>query len=422
MRVAHLLRKYNPSEWGGTESVMLQLTAEMAKLGVESVVYAPRLSPGTAPPDPLAAAGCTVRRFKARVPIWGISPERKRQMVAVGGNVVSFGLAGSLWREKGVDVIHSHALGRLGAIGRLVARARGIPFVVSIHGGAYDVPSELRAELRRPGAGGWDWGRSLGFILRSRRLMDQADAIIALNPREAALVRERHPGRRVLVEPHGIPTALFARECRGAAQEAFPGMKGREVLLVLGRIDPTKNQAWLIAEAGELARRHPKALLVLAGPFTDREYAEALRSRIARDGLQGSVMMVGSLPFGDPRLIGLLQEARAVIVPSVSETFGMVILEAWAAGTPVVSSRTSGASALVDEGVNGLLFDLGSPATFHVAVGRVLAQPDLAARWGMAGRAKAIDHYDSSVSAGRMRELYGELIDEKNALRHSKGR
>jgi len=330
MRVAHLLRKYDPSEWGGTESVMLQLTAEMAKLGVESIVYAPRVSPGPAQSDPLAAAGCTVRRFRAFVPIWGISPERKRQMVAVGGNMVSFGLAGSLWREKGVDIIHSHALGRLGAIGRFVARARRIPFVISIHGGAYDIPPELRAELRRPATGGWDWGRSLGFILRARRLIDQADAIITLNPLEAALVRERHPGARVLIEPHGIPTGLFSREGRPAAEEAFPGLKGRDVLVILGRIDPTKNQAWLIAEAAELARRHPRALLVLVGPFTDREYAAALLSRIARDGLQGIVMMSGSLPFGDLRLVGLLQVARAVIVPSVSETFGMVILEAWA--------------------------------------------------------------------------------------------
>jgi starch synthase len=402
--------------------VMLQLTAEMAKLGVESVVYAPVVPPGMARSDPLADAGCTVRRFRACVPIWGISAERKRQMVAVGGNVVSFGLAGSLWGERGVGVIHSHALGRLGAIGRLVARARRIPFVISVHGGAYDVPAQLQAELRRPAAGGWDWGRSLGFILRSRQLMDQADAIITLNPREAALVRQRHPERRVLVEPHGIPTGKFIRECRPAAEEAFPELKGREVLLVLGRIDPTKNQAWLIAEAAELARRHPKALLVLAGPFTDREYAATLQSRIASGGLQGSVMMIGSLPSGDPRLVGLLQTARAVIVPSVSETFGMVILEAWASGTPVVSSRTSGASALVEEGVNGLLFDLMAPATFHSAVDRVLDHAETAVQWGAAGRAKAIANYDSTVSAGRMKELYGSLIEEKNALRHSKGR
>ena len=90
-------------------------------------------------------------------------------MVAVGGNVLSFDLISSLWREPGLDVIHSHALGRLGAIGRLVARTRRLPFVLSVHGGAYDLPAEVRRELGRPAAGGWDWGKPLGLLLRARR-------------------------------------------------------------------------------------------------------------------------------------------------------------------------------------------------------------------------------------------------------------
>jgi glycosyltransferase involved in cell wall biosynthesis len=418
MRVAHLLRKYDPSEWGGTESAVLQLTADLAGKGVDSVVFAPRLGPGADPGDPIAAAGGTVRRFRACVPVWGISAERRRQMVSVGGNVISFGLIGSLMREKNVDLIHSHAQGRLGAIGRAVARGRGLPFVISIHGGAYDLPAAVREEFRRP-AGSWDWGRPLGLMLRARRLMDQADAIIAFNPREAALIRQRHPGRRVLVEPHGVSTALFARESRPEAMEAYPGLKGRQVLVILGRIDPVKNQAWLIAQAGELARRHPGILLVFVGSCTNCEYGVALNARIAREGLQDIVLMAGSLPFGDARLIGLLQEARAVVLPSVSETFGIVILEAWAAGTPVISSRTSGAAALVEDGVNGMLFDLDRPAAFHSAVDLVLAQPQIAARWGAAGRAKTVAEFDTSVRAEKVKRLYEYLIEEKNALRHT---
>jgi glycosyltransferase involved in cell wall biosynthesis len=294
--------------------------------------------------------------------------------------------------------------------------------VISIHGGIYDLPAEVLNDLRRPSAGGWDWGRSLGFMLRARHLMDQADAIITFNPREAALIRERHPGRRVLTEPHGVPTDLFVRESRPAAMEAYPDLKGRTVLLVLGRIDPTKNQDWLVAQAAELARRHPDVLLVFVGAVTNREYASALAARIAREGLGNVVRMVGAVPFGDARLVGLLQGARALLVPSKSETFGIVIVEAWAAGTPVISSRTSGASALVDDGVDGLLFDLDRPAAFHCAVDRVLNEPELAARLGAAGRAKAIAEFDTTMRAKRMRRLYEILIEEKNALRHSQGR
>jgi glycosyltransferase involved in cell wall biosynthesis len=103
----------------------------------------------------------------------------------------------------------------------------------------------------------------------------------------------------------------------------------------------------------------------------------------------------------------------------VSETFGIVILEAWAAGTPVISSRTTGATALVEDGVNGLLFDLDRPASFHAAVDRLFAQPELRGQWGAAGRAKVVAEYDTAVLAGRMKRIYEELMEEKNACRHS---
>jgi glycosyltransferase involved in cell wall biosynthesis len=419
MRVAHLLRKYDPAEWGGTETAIERLTAGLGALGVESVVYAPLLAAASVAPDPLAAAGCAVRRFRAFVSLWGIPAERKQQMVAVGGNVLSLGLIGALWRERGLSVVHSHALGRLGAIAHAVARARRLPFVLSVHGGAYDLPAAVRQELHRPADGGWDWGKPLGLLLRARRLFDHADAIVTCNLREAALIREQHPGRRVVLQPHGVPLTLFTPDHRPAARAAFPAIAGRAVLLVPGRIDPVKNQDWLVAQVAELARRHPRVLLVFVGACTHREYGDALEARIAREGLGGSVLLAGKLPPGDPRLIGLFQEAQAVVLPSLSETFGLVILEAWAAGTPVISSRTSGATALVEDGMNGLLFDLEQPESFHAAVDRLLADPRSRARWGLAGRSKVAADYDTAVLAGRMKRLYENLIEEKNAHRHS---
>jgi len=418
MRVAHLLRKYDPTEWGGTETAIHQLTSGLAVHGVESIVYAPRIPFPDGPADPLAGAGRSVRRFRACLPVWGLPVERRRQLVALGGNQISFDLPGALWRENKLDVIHSHALGRLGAIGRVMARSRRIPFVLSVHGGLYDLPVSVHEALVRPAIGGWDWGRPLGLLLRSRHLLAEADAIVTVNAREAELIRERHPRQRVFFESHGVPAAVFAQDSRAAARQAFPMLQGRWVLLVLGRIDPTKNQEWVIAQTAELVRRHPRICLVFVGACTNEAYGSTLEARIAQEGLQANVLVVGSLPFGDPRLVGLLQAARAVVVPSVSETFGIVILEAWAAGTPVISSRTSGATAIVQEGVNGLLFDLAHPATFHAAVDQVLLRPALGLELGAAGRAKVVAEFDTAMLAGRMKQLYAELIEEKHALRH----
>ncbi len=417
MRVAHLLRKYDLTEWGGTETATQGLAAGLAAQGVESIVFAPTPAQQSVAPDPLVAVGCQIRRFRARVPVWGISAERKRQLVAVGGNVISFDLFGGLWREPGLEVIHSHALGRLGAIGRAVAQRRRLPFVVSVHGGVYDLPATVRDALNPASEHGWDWGKPLGLMLRSRHLFSEADAIITCNPSEAALIRERHPDRRVLVQPHGVPASLFAVDQRAAALAAFPVVRGRQMLLVPGRLDPTKNQGWLVAQAGELMRRHPEILLVFVGACTKQAYGDALRDQIAQAHLGDHILLAGMLPSRDPRLIGLFQEARAVVLPSTSETFGLVILESWAAGTPVISSRTSGASALVKDGTNGWLFDLADPAKFHRVVDLLLADPAHGRQWGAAGRATALAEYDTAVLAGRIRRLYETLIEEKNALR-----
>lgn len=157
---------------------------------------------------------------------------------------------------------------------------------------------------------------------------------------------------------------------------------------------------------------------MLAGACTDEAYGESLRRDVAALGLKNRVLLTGGLPPGDPRLIGLFQEARAIVLPSVSETFGLVILEAWAAGAPVLASRTSGASALIRPGENGRLFDLNDPVSFHDALNRILEEPAAAARLAAAGRRLAEAEYDADTLARRMRELYAELIAEKNALRH----
>src|SRR5580700_372061 len=177
MKVAHLLRKYNPAEWGGTETALYGLCDGLRQSGVSSVVYCPSI-PGGAERDPLTEAGCVVKRFHACVPIWGISPEKKRQMVAVGGNLMSFELIRALWREPGLAVVHSHALGRIGAIGRMVARRRGLPVLFTTHGGVYDLPAPLKQSLNASTGSGWEWGKLCGLLLRSRRLLSEADAII----------------------------------------------------------------------------------------------------------------------------------------------------------------------------------------------------------------------------------------------------
>src|SRR5207253_11064427 len=134
MRVVHLLRKYNPAEWGGTETAIQRLFEGLRQHRVTSVAYAPRIENSVAA-DPLTEAGFAVKRFRACVPVWVISTECKRQLIAVGGNLMSFDLIARLLRESNVAVMHTHTLGRLGGIAFTSVRLRRIPSVVANRGG-----------------------------------------------------------------------------------------------------------------------------------------------------------------------------------------------------------------------------------------------------------------------------------------------
>lgn len=410
MRAVHILRKYNPAQWGGTETAVLQLASGLKEQGVQSTIFCPELdaAPKT---DPFGAAGHEVKRYRAVVPVAGISAEQRAQLVSVGGNILSFDLIWRLFREP-ADVIHSHALNRIGGIGLTAARFRKLPFVVTIHGGAMDLPQKVRDQLAEPLKGGFEWGKVFGGPLRSRKVLSDADAIVTCNKREAAMLAEKYPGKRIVVQPHSVSLASYRSDRREAAFRAFPQLRDSPYLLVLGRIDPVKNQGWLLEQFSTILRRHENLALVFAGACTDEAYGKSLKKEARRGGLEDRITFAGALPPGDPRLIGLLQGASSVVVPSLSETFGLVILEAWAAQRPVLASATSGARDLIIDGCNGHLFELAEPQNFHAALDRVLTDPAHAQEISRRGFERA-QEFDTVRLAGRIRDLYAELAQAK---------
>jgi starch synthase len=409
MRIAHILRKYHPAEWGGTETAVKRLLDGLRAHQADGVLFCPRRRE-TGHWDPIAEAGHRIERFRAFLPVLGIGADQRRQLVAVGGNLMSLDLIWKLRREPGLSLIHTHTLNRLGGIASTVSRIRGLPFVVTIHGGVLDLPPGVREKLAEPMRGGFEWGRIFGCLVRSRKVLDDADAIVTCNRTEAARLRERYPSKIIYVQPHGVSLAPFEKDHRSAALEAYPFLADSIVLLAAGRIDPVKNQAWLVEQFPPLLQHFPKAHLVIAGPCTDEAYGKVMKKEIRNAGLESRVTLTGGFPPDDCRLLGLFQHAAIILVPSLSETFGLVILEAWAAGAPVLSSRTSGALDLIRDGQDGWLFDLANPQTFHAALAGALDNPDRARTIGLAGQGRVRKEFDGAVLAGRMKHLYEELI------------
>ena len=157
MRTIHLLRKFNPAD-GGTETAIQGLFEGLHQRGVTTVAYCPRLGSGPEM-EPLRAAGCEVRRFRAFLPVAGISRERRRQMVAVGGNLMSFDLIRSLWRERDALAYSTRIpWAGSGGVARTIPRdAAGCPSSFLFMAGPLDLPEPVRQDFvaarRRMGMG-----------------------------------------------------------------------------------------------------------------------------------------------------------------------------------------------------------------------------------------------------------------------------
>ena len=408
MKVAHILRKYDPGAWGGTESAVLELVRGLRASGVESVLFAPALGAPSDARDPFAEEGFVVRRFRAFLPVLGLSAAARARSISVGGNLASLSLPWQLARERGVDVVHSHVLGRLGGTARRVAQLRRVPFVVTIHGGYLDLPPAVRADLGAATQKGIEVGQPIGWAVGARRVVERADAVLSCNPREAELLHAKFPSQRVVLMPHGIPVQDYARDEREAALQAWPALRGKKSLLMVGRIDPVKNQLAAVEALAAVRERFPDALLVLAGAATDEAYGAAVHAAVHARGLGEHVLRTGGIPPRDARLRGLFQLAEAVLLPSLSETFGLVILEAWAARTPVVVTPTSGALQLIADGENGVLVPHGDTAALARAMIALLEDPSRAAAMGRAGHAAA-EAYASEQVAAKYKALYEDL-------------
>jgi glycosyltransferase involved in cell wall biosynthesis len=292
--------------------------------------------------------------------------------------------------------------------------------VATIHGGYLDLPQASADQLAAPSRGGIDYGKFFGWLLRSRHVIEDADAVITVNPREAELLRAAFPALRVELMPHGVSLTRYAQDHRDAAVQFLPSIQGRTPLLLVGRIDGVKNQAFLVNQMPEIQRRIPNAILVLVGPVTDAEYDRYVRSRIRDLGLENSVFMPGPLAPDDPRLIGLYQCAHLFVLPSLAEPFGLVMLEAWASGCPVIASATSGAKQLVREGENGFLFQHGDEPSFFHALGRAFESEECRKALGNAGRNMVRAQFDTLALVRHVRNLYADLCENGRRAKNSK--
>ena len=311
------------------------------------------------------------------------------------------------------DVIHSHHW--FSGMAMLpLARELGVPHVQSFHSIAADEATPLSAG-ERPESG----GRMAGEAWLAR----ESDLIVAISAAEADTVVQRLGGSmdRIAVVPPGVDGGMFhPLSSAGTPVTGTPvtgtsvsgasvsGADAHGYAVVAGRLQPLKGLDLAIeALAAVPAELRPE--LVIAGDASaDYDgYIDELTRLAARNGIADQVRFVG--PCNREDLAGLMRGARVVLVPSHSETFGLVALEAAASGVPVVAQGTGGLREAVIDGDTGLLIESRDPQDWADALTAVLSDHALARRLSLAARRRA-EEFDWPRSAAHLLKVYCTLL------------
>lgn len=291
------------------------------------------------------------------------------------------------------DALHSHHWFS-GMAALPLARELGVPHVQSFH--------SIAAESTTPLSHG-ERAESPGRLAGEARLARDSDAVVAISAAEADTTITRLGGSpdRISIVPPGVDSELF--------HPGSPMRTDRPTAVVAGRLHPLKGFDLAIETIAAVpAELRPE--LVIAGDVSvdyDR-YAEELGA-LARDrGVADDVRFVG--PQSRAGLAALFRESTLVLVPSHSETYGLVALEAAASGVPTVVAASGGLREAVAAGETGLVLESRDPAIWGGAVAGLLADPDRMARLSTAARARAV-HFDWQRSGDALVEVYRSLLD-----------
>jgi D-inositol-3-phosphate glycosyltransferase len=372
---------------GGMNVYVRELVSSLAQAGVRSTVF--------------------VRRWHAELPevvdvepgfrvvhVDAGPPQLAKEQLPEVVEAYADGVARHLRKAGGVDVIHANYW-LSGLAGHRLKHGLDLPLVSTFHTLARVKAETGDAEPQRR-------------VDAEAEVVACSDAILASCPTEADWLVDLYGAERTRVEvvPPGVDHAFFSPGDRRGARFAL-GLGDHPVLLFVGRIQPLKGLPVAVEALAQL-RHAGGVLLVVGGPSGPEGVAEVarVRAQAARLGLADRVRFVPPQPH---HLLSTYYRAADVcVVPSRSESFGLVALEAAACGTPVVAGAVGGLRTLVEHGRTGFLVDGRDPEVFAARVDQVLDDAGRAGELGSAA-ARLARGYTWSTTAARLRRLYTDL-------------
>ncbi|WP_405804313.1 D-inositol-3-phosphate glycosyltransferase [Streptomyces sp. NBC_01187] len=399
---------------GGMNVYIVELARQLADQGIEVEIFT-RATTGALEPTVELAPGVLVRHIDAG-PYEGLSKEELPAQLCAFTHGVMQVWAGH--RPGYYDLVHSHYW-LSGHVGWLASERWGVPLVHAMH---------TMAKVKNAALAEGDAPEPAARVIGETQIVRAADRLIANTAEEAGELAHHYDapaGRTAIVHP-GVNLDRFCpADGRAAARERLGLPQDALIPLFAGRIQPLKAPDILLRAAALLVDEDPSlrrrlVVPVVGGPSgSGLAKPEGLQKLAAKLGIADLVLF--RPPVGQEQLADWYRAASVLVMPSYSESFGLVAAEAQACGTPVVAASVGGLPVVVRDGASGYLVAGHEPAEYARALRRFAADEELATRLGGVAARHARD-FGWGVTAEATADVYTDaLLERRRRLRSPHG-
>jgi D-inositol-3-phosphate glycosyltransferase len=385
---------------GGMNIYVLESAQRMAAMGVSVDIFTRRTDAAQADIVEISP-GVRVRHFDC-----GHGTLTKEQLpIHISGLSQEFS---RIMRTENYDVIHSHYW-LSGKVAMPTAKELGIPLIHTMH---------TMARVKNLNLAEGETPEPMIRVQGETQVVAAANALIANTDAEAASLVSLYdacPDTVHVVSP-GVDLYTFTPgESRSAARDQIGQPQDALVVSFVGRIQPHKGPEVLIRATSELVKHSPllrhKLIVNIVGGASGANTEEVDRLKELTTWLAIDDVVRFSPPVPREDLPQWYRAADLVIVPSYSESFGLVALEAQACGTPVIATAVGGLRTAVADGISGVLVDGHDPKAWSSVISRLLQEPQRRVLLSM-GAVEHASHFGWDVTARGTLDIYDLVISE----------